>query len=282
MEERKVHRPNRLGLFMNRLPKIRILYPLYRASKLYRTENTLYFEQLPAELDGLRVVFAADIHYGAYLSRERVLDLAARMNAERGDLILLGGDFGEDTAASLALWREIRPCFEARMGAYAVPGNHDLTDPDRRKDLAEAMADATAVLLTNRAVDLPVNGGRITLAGVDDIYMGAPSEDLLEKECEGKGFTILLTHSPDVLPAYFEKHEKAHFDLVLCGHTHGGQIAVAGKAIHSSSRFGNRYNMGQKNENGATILITQGVGTSMLPIRWGTKPEYHVITLRKK
>ncbi len=92
---------------------------------------------------------------------------------------------------------------------------------------------------------------------------------------------IYTPHSPDILPSALKQ---GHFDfaLVLTGHTHGGQVAPFGHTIHSSSRYGDRYRSGWIEEGGKQIFISNGVGTSLLPVRLGAPAQIHRITLRKK
>jgi len=86
-----------------------------------------------------------------------------------------------------------------------------------------------------------------------------------------------MPHSPDLVPE--AKQAGLRFDLALCGHTHGGQIALRGRSLYPSSRYGDRYRMGWVNENDSDIFITCGVGTSVLPMRVGTMPEIHRFNL---
>ena len=71
------------------------------------------------------------------------------------------------------------------------------------------------------------------------------------------------------------------YQLALCGHTHGGQVALLGHSLHSSSDLGDRYRSGWYREAGAEIMVSNGVGTPVLPVRLGAPPQYHLITLRK-
>lgn len=280
---RKPKRPSRLGRLLTRLPAPRILYPLYLARQLYLNACDLPLPALPAAISGLRIAYASDIHYGKYLDRRRLADLAEKLNALDADLMILGGDYGEDSAASLAFWREI-PDLRARLGVYAVPGNHDLTDLSAAQ-LGKAMRSRGAVPLINQTVTLRHNGCRFALCSTDDPSMGYPDYERVARQAAAEPFVIYAPHSPDALRDAYAAADPPFFDLALCGHTHGGQIALLGVAPRVSSihgwRYGNRYRSGLIREKGVAVFISNGVGASWLPMRLGVPPQYHLFTLKR-
>ena len=96
----RVRKPCLLGRLLALLPiSCALLYPLYLAGQLDLTEETYASQTLPEAFSGLRLVYLSDIHYGKYLSAQRVAELAARINELRPDIVILGGDYGEDTTA---------------------------------------------------------------------------------------------------------------------------------------------------------------------------------------
>lgn len=197
----------------------------------------------------------------------------------------MGGDYGEDGEAALRFWQEIDSCPEAKLGVFGVLGNHDVTNDKLISQIAARMQKRGVQLLNNDTVFPPELGRKVAVCGTDECYFGRPDLDGLQQESADTAFRILLTHSPDVLPEHLDAlspGENTFFHLCLCGHTHGGQVALFGRAVHSSSLYGNRYNAGIYREHGAVIAVSNGVGTSMLPVRLGARPQYDVITLRKE
>ena len=97
----------------------------------------------------------------------------------------------------------------------------------------------------------------------------------------GAGLLQTREDSPDILPEA-EKQAGFRFDLALCGHTHGGQLVVFGRSLHSSSAYGDTYARGWMDAHGGKLLVTHGVGTSLLPMRLGVRPQIHRITLKRK
>lgn len=281
----KTHKPAGLGKLLRVIPtRTPVLYPLYLARQIYRQEQEFVLPGLPDVFDGFRTVFLSDIHFGAYLDKERLLEIIGKVNAEDADMILLGGDYGDDTQTALKMWNVIGDVFRAKEGVFAVLGNHDMSDASAAEQLSCAMIDKGVTVLINETAFIRRGDAVLSVSGLDECYIGTPDWEAVEKQSRGAQAKIVLSHSPDVLPDYLKQvreGDTAFFDLFFCGHTHGGQIALAGKAIHSSSLYGNRYNMGMYAEKGAKILVSPGVGTSFLPVRFGTKPAYHVITLKK-
>ncbi len=281
--EKKVYarRPGPLGRLLALVPVTCVLlYPFYLAGQLDTVTDTRFFAQLPAAFDGLRIAYLSDIHFGAFFKESRVRALAERVSAMDADLVLLGGDYAEDSATAIDFFA-LRPGFRAKYGVFGVVGNHDRTPPE--SNLNKLMAEMTAAGVTplvNRAVTLKKDGATLALAGVDDYYNGHPDLNAVAADCREADFAIFLPHTPDAIPETYNLAEGPFFQLALCGHTHGGQITLFGRALKSSSDYGSRYLSGWYRENGVEFLVSNGVGTSLLPIRLGARPQIHLITLR--
>ena len=279
----RAKRPGWLGKMLAMLPVTCILlYPLYLAAQLDAVEEEYRSPLLPEEMDGLRLVFLSDIHYGAYLKEDRVRALVRQVNDWRPDLILLGGDYGEDSEGAIAFFA-LRPGFQAKYGVLGVMGNHDRTPPESNLDrLRQTMLEAGVTPLVNDVWTMEKGGKTLALAGVDDYYNGHPDLNKVRQLSEKADFAIFLPHTPDLLPQTYRLPGGPFFRLALCGHTHGGQVALFGRALKSSSEYGNRYRSGWYHENGVDILVSNGVGTSFLPVRLGARPQIHLLTLRKE
>ena len=270
-----------LGSLLAKLPSsCKALYPLYLAAQLYTVEEVYPSDRIPKEFDGLRIVFASDIHYGKLFKEDRVRTLAERINALEADVVVLGGDYGCNSDAAVAFFR-LNPSFHAKETVLGVMGNHDRTYPEENERLLlDAMRKDGVKPLVNDAVMLQRNGKRIAFAGTDDYFSGDPDLSYTAYRCRNADFVIYVSHNPDILPETYRMPGGPFYQLALCGHTHGGQVAIAGKAIKSPSGYGNRYLSGWFHENGVDILVSNGVGTTDLPVRLGAKPQIHLITLR--
>lgn len=280
----KTHDPSPISGWMTRLPAPRWLYPLHLARQLYLDEREIALDSLPPGLWGLRIAYVSDIHYGVMLSKERLIDLAERVNRLDADLIILGGDYADSSKCYEEFWRII-PDLHARYGVCAVLGNHDRGDC-RLKNQTDAMRRRGVVPLINDTLRLEIGGARLAICGPDECYHGAPDYARLARQARGADFVIFAPHSPDALPDAFKVQEKPFFQLALCGHMHGGQVAVFGISVHTASRrgfrYGARFRTGLIYEKGVPVLVSNGVGTTWMPLRLGAKPQYHLYTLRSK
>lgn len=285
MEKRgKTHAPSAVGAWLTRLPAPRLLYPLYLARQLYLDQRELRLPSLPDELDGLRIAYVSDIHFGRFLSEERVRALAEGLNALHADLMILGGDYGDGPIAFERFWR-IVPDLHARYGVWGVLGNHDRQD-GRLKTLVSSMRRRGVMPLVNDTRKVRINGAVVAVCGPDDCYHGAPNYGKLARQAHGADLVIFAPHSPDALPDAYAVSPQPFFHLALCGHMHGGQIAPFGLNLHTASRrghrYGARYRTGILHEKGVTVVISNGVGTTWMPLRLGAKPQYHLFTIRRE
>lgn len=227
--------------------------------------------------DTLRIAFAADFHVGPN-TPEALLDSAiATLHDARADLLLLGGDFVSrrpDVAGPLARRLGQVP---APLGRFAVLGNHDYwTDA---AVVARDLTDAGIELFTNRQVRLPAPFQQVSLCGLDDHSSGAP--DAEAAFAAAGPVRVVLMHAPSGL---LDLGDRA-FTVALCGHTHGGQIALPNgrPLITAHGPLSRRYNAGRYElGNGRTLLVTRGVGCTAVPFRLNAPAGVMICTLRSK
>lgn len=234
------------------------------------------FQSWPVGAPPVRVALLADLHIqGPDLSPERMARIAAQVNAQKPDLILIAGDFSGDRALRTRLYSEAEIAaslggLKAPLGVYAVLGNHDhwRDGPAMRRAVS-----ATGIpVLVNQAV----RAGPLTIAGADDIHTrNADVEALTRSAAALPGPTLVLSHSPDIAPVL-----PPRFGLVLAGHTHCGQIVLPliGR-VTTASRYGERYACGMIREAGRTTIVSAGIGTSVLPFRFGAPPDFWMVTI---
>ena len=279
------HRPGKLGLWLNSLPENwKWVFPVHLSRQLYLVENDVTSEKLPRALHGLKIAYASDIHFGALLKEERVIDLAERLNALEADIILLGGDYGEDAAHTLEFFRLLPP-LKAKLAVCGVIGNHDRAEATA-EELIDAMETCGITPLLNSTLTLEMDGKKLCICATDDLSHGDPAFNEVKEQVFGADYVIYAPHSPDALEAAREEGADGFYDLVVCGHTHGGQVAIFGFAPYTSSlygaRYGNLYLSGEiEEDDGTQIIISNGVGTTWMPVRFGAPPQYHLITLRR-
>ncbi|MCL2866908.1 MAG: metallophosphoesterase [Clostridia bacterium] len=262
-------------------------YPFYEAYHLRQEDITLEIADLPADLNGLRIVFISDIHAGPFFSARRVWNLVHRINALNADIILLGGDYAEDTDGAVRFFQEA-PAFSARLLTAGVVGHHDRMERNATlNQLQSAMVAANVVPLVNNMINLPLGEAKLTIAGIDDYTLGSPDVSGVARRTKAEEFVIFLTHNPGALPeanaALNQDGLPRWYNLALCGYTHGGQVNFFGRPLIEEFRMTeSRYLSGWIEENRVPILISNGVGTSYFPVRFAARPMIHLITLKRK
>ncbi len=286
MNLKRKKRPHQISLFgrmLARLPSSCVLfYPIYLAAQLDTVEETYVSSQWPREFDGLKIAYASDIHYGTLLKEDRVRKLVERINALEADIVLLGGDYGQHSDGAVDFFR-LKPGFKARIAVLGAYGNHDRTLPEYNVGrIAQAMQRDGVIPVLNDVYLIKRNGKQVAFASTDDFFNGTPDLKRVARLCQKADFTVFFPHNPDILPETQKKNRQLFYQLAICGHTHGGQVSVGGHAIKSSSIYRDRFLSGWKNECGADILISNGVGTSGLPVRFGARPQIHLLTMKTK
>lgn len=284
MSRKRKKKPHQISLFGRLLARFpsscKLLYPLYLAAQLDTVEETYTSSQWPKEFDGLKIVFISDIHYGALLKEERVRALAQRVNDLQADIVLLGGDYGQHSDGAVEFF-QLKPGFKARIAVLGAYGNHDRTLPENNVGrIAQAMRQDGVIPVLNDAYLIKRNGKQIAFASTDDFFNGVPDLKRVARLCRKADFTVFFPHNPDILPKTQRMAGGLFYQLAICGHTHGGQVALGGHAIKSSSIYGDRFLSGWKREQGVDILISNGVGTSGLPVRLGARPQIHLLTMK--
>lgn len=263
-----------------------IAYPFFEAFHLNVQEHTTSIQNLPSNLKNLKVVFLSDIHQNRWDSQKRTDRVIKIVNSLGADLVLLGGDYAASPYTAIHFFESL-PLIQARLGVYAVLGNNDRSESteDLRK-LTQAMYAAGVTPLINEVVRIKVGQAELSIAGVDDLEEGDPDVAGVAAQVYEDDFVIFLGHNPDLLNdavKAVDAEGKTHwFDLALFGHTHGGQITFFGKPLLSmfSPKTSSRYLSGWITENRANILISNGVGTVVVPMRIFAPAQIHMIRLR--
>ena len=264
---------------------VMLIYPFAEPFMLEVENVTLTSGDLPADIGQLRIVYLSDIHQGAFFSQSRVDSLVKRINALNADLVLLGGDYAEDSDGAVAFFRSL-PNIHARYGVYAIMGNHDRTVPESNLQTMQTIMIAKGITpVVNDVIPVRIGVSNIYIAGIDDVNTGWPDLSGVAARTRAEDYVIFLSHSPEVISDAHRcadmNGRRGWFDLGLFGHTHGGQIALLGQYL-GIAKVPVQYQQGWIVENRIDMLISRGVGTSVLPVRIGRRPQIHVITVKRK
>lgn len=274
-------RPTRRSIKPQPRPLNSIKAALAQAARVALTEpfmlsierQEIYLRRLPAQLDGLRLVHLSDFHYGPLVNPKHLERAVKAANDLRPDLIALTGDYISQDRVYAAACAEVVGKLRARHGVYAVLGNHDhWTDARLIADLFRAEG---IHMLINEGSRMDLHGESFWLAGVDDTMVGLEDLSLALAGAQHNEFKLLLAHNPTIL----RRAARAGVDLVLSGHTHGGQVSWRSEKGRSG-RPRRRMLRGLGRRGNTQIYVTRGLGTVVLPIRYGCPPEISVLDLR--
>ncbi len=225
---------------------------------------------LAPPLEGFRIVHLTDLHIGRQLRAPRLRGYLERVNALEPDLIAITGDVFDFDPAFIEEGCHELARLSAPHGVYAVLGNHDVyTGADA---VSEGLRNLTPIrLLRNEWVWIEQGGARLALLGVDDPGRGwtervsdHPALDLLAEKAPRDVPRILLAHRP----SYFRHAARLGIDLVLSGHTHGGQISLPRPFTHHNiSRLIAHWTRGLFEEQGSLLYVSRGLGVAGPPVR---------------
>jgi hypothetical protein len=237
-------------------------------------EVTLSHPLLPREFSGLRIAQVADLHAGMFMPPERLAQVRDVVEALQPDLIALTGDQLDRREVDAEFFVHGLAGITAPLGAYGVLGNHDHMAGAR---LARAAIEAVGVVpLVNGGVTLQRHGARVRLAGVDDLDGGpgwGPDFAVASRPDE---FCLLLCHQPNG----WRSARAAGANIMLAGHTHGGQIALPSRGVNLA-RLATPYIAGPYFKAGQILYVSRGIGVGAVPLRFGVPPEIDLITLRR-
>lgn len=251
---------------------------------------------LPRSLDGMRIGFLADIHLGPRVSSDFVAEAVALARDLRADLYLLGGDYIAQSEnymeAAATLMRPLLDPALPSMGVLGVLGNHDWWENGPR--MAKALREQGVMMIDNNRVFLDaqsrtiqrdpaqLSGPALCIAALGDLVTDTTDIPRAFADIPADMPRILLTHEPDTAELYELAYDGSapRVDLMLCGHTHGGQVSLPliGAPI-VPSRYGQKYAAGLVKGPRFPVIISRGIGMSLIPVRWGVPPEVVEVTL---
>jgi len=255
---------------------------LIEPGRLVVREQAIQIDNWPQHLDGLRIAVLSDIHADDWFVDDKKLrTIVERTNQLQPELIVILGDF---MSSSGRVTRRVEPerfgpilkDLHAPLGVYSVLGNHDwwYSGVQVRRGLEKNGIQ----VLENEVIHFDARGTQLWLVGLADLWTRRQAiADTIAMVPEGAP-VIALTHNPDIFPDLPQR-----VPLLLAGHTHGGQVRfpLIGSVVQSSD-FGERYMKGHIFENNHHLFVTTGIGTSIVPVRFGVPPEIVLLTIKTK
>ena len=252
------------------------------------TYKNIKINNLPEELNGTTITLFSDVHSGPFMDEDTMRGYCEIINSLNSDLILIPGDLTNSLKTEIHPFTKSFRDLKAKYGIYSTLGNHDYFSGCDYK--AEALTNESPIkILRNEMTYVNIKGKELCIIGIEDIgdsgvqknhvlveYLNSTIEKADKKYYELP--KILLCHKPYI----FNEIKDKKIDLMLSGHTHGGQIVFAkfGKLNISFAATVSNYISGLYKENGSNLYISRGIGTVGMPMRLNCPPEITQIILR--
>ena len=262
-----------------------IVWTLWGNTALEVNEYEVVSDRIPQGFEGFRIAQVSDLHNAEFgEGNEKLIQLLSQTDP---DIIVLTGDLIDSRHTDIEIALDFARQAIKLAPVYYVSGNHEARVREY-EDLKMGLAEAGVVILENQNVQITREGESITLMGIDDpsfqeVYLFGDSESVARQaiddlQNESEGYTILLSHRPELFDLYVD----TGMDLVFSGHAHGGQFRLpfVGGLVAPNQGFFPKFDEGRFTEENTTMIVSRGVGNSIIPIRFNNRPEIVLVTLR--
>ena len=261
-----------------------IVWTAWGNTALELNTYTICSGELPDVFDGYRIAQVSDLHNAEFGDRnQRLLEM---LREAEPDMIAITGDLIDSRKTNIAVALAFAEEAVKFAPCYYVSGNHEARVSEYQ-DLKTGLETAGVTVLDDAQVKIEVSGESITVIGVNDPSFHADyltgdaaviDQKLSELATEDTGFTILLSHRPELFDTYV-----AHdMDLVLTGHAHGGQfrLPLIGGLVAPNQGLFPKYDAGLYSEGSTNMIVSRGLGNSIIPFRFNNRPEVVLIELK--
>ena len=246
-------------------------HALAEANTLTVEKVKIYLERLPKNLEGFRIVQLSDVHHSPFTHLDFIKRAVEISNELKPDMFVLTGDFVSHEPEYIAPVAEVLGELKSEFGSFACLGNHDhWTDAEQ---VTKSLRDAKIPVLINEGFRFTARDASFWLCGVDDYMAGTVDLRAALRGSFPDEMKLLLAHNPKSLA----RAARAGIDLILSGHTHGGQVRLRDEEKKILPR--RKFASGLYRRKDSQIYITRGIGTVVLPVRFGCPPEISLIEL---
>lgn len=234
-------------------------------------EYPIYSDKLPSSFDGLKIVHISDIHYGS-MSKDKLIKIVNEINNIKPDIVVFTGDLYDEftvlTDDNKKDISEVLSKIEATIGKYAVSGNHDYSN-DGYPQLIENSG--FTYLNSNSKIIYYHGSTPIEIVGYPSYIKDNPNYDYELSDY----FKIALIHEPDAIDSLADKN----IDLVLSGHSHGGQVRLPFIGALTTPEGAKKYYDAYYTVGNSKLYVSYGLGTVLLPVRFFDRPSFNVYRL---
>jgi hypothetical protein len=232
---------------------------------------------LPTPFQGYRIVHISDIHYGQWISADRLMGVVGLINQQEPDIVAITGDFvsysGENVEGLISALKSIH----ARDAALAVLGNHDYWFDVKR--VRSILSESSIIELKNDVYTVTREGYALHIAGIESVTLKKNQMNKILLKLPPNGPAILLAHEPDFADI---SSETKRFFLQLSGHSHGGQFMIPKFGTLFRGDGFRKYPLGRYQVGEMVLYTNRGIGTNTFWIRINCAPEITVIDLQSR
>ncbi len=242
------------------------------------SEEEIINKKIPKSFSGFRIAQISDLHNAQF--GENNDKLIRKLKSTKPDIIVITGDLVDSNKTNIDIGVDFARRTAEIAPVYYVTGNHEanILRSDYIK-LIEGLENAGVTVLENESVLIERCGEYIKLAGVNDFFFpGDFKENIMHLTEDKEIYTVLLSHRPE----YFDLYAESGADLVFSGHAHGGQVRIpfVGGIAAPGQGFFPKYDSGKFTSGNTTMLVSRGIGNSIIPLRINNRPEIVVAELR--
>ncbi len=265
-----------------------VIYIWYENNTIKVTEISVHSVDLPSSFDGFKIAHISDFHDVEFGDEnEKLLEKLEEIDP---DIIALTGDMIDRNRVNIELTIEFVKKAVLVAPCYYVNGNHEASMPKEDYERLEtSLLELGVNVLRNQSSVIEKNGEYVSVLGIDDLDFSLKtnisptshmSAENIKSLSDSDGYKILLSHRPE----YFDNYVKGEMNLVLSGHAHGGQFRIpfVGGVVAPGQGFFPEYDSGLYSEGKTNMIVSRGLGNSVVPIRINNRPEIVTIVLEKK
>lgn len=231
-----------------------------------------------SETKNLKLIQISDLHLQAIRHQHKLL--AQKINRIKPDLLLFTGD-SVDRGSKMHLFDEYLNLFDQDIKKVAILGNREYKRGISIEELKSVYAKHNTDLLINDSKHYTFGDNSISITGIDDLMGGKPDFPLAIEKFTPADYHIVLTHCPEHRDTILKQRGNLPIDFILSGHTHGGQIRILGYAPYTPEGSGNYISGWYKDQN-PPLYVSKGIGTTALPVRFGSRAEVAIFNLQSK
>lgn len=235
-------------------------------------------------LNNMKIAYISDLQFNHFMDQKRLDQMIHKINEAKPDVLIFGGDLFDDPSTytiddevKASLIKSLKK-LKAPYGKFAVLGEKD-HDKAINKDIENILFKANFECLNNQSIQIRKDGNDFfNLVGIDSMIGGNSDINMALNGINTALFTIVATHASDLVPSL----PVNGIDLVLCGHSHGGQISLPLIGPTEKIKGSTKYEQGITTVNRTKVLVTNGLGTTQKDIRFLSSPQCHIIRLSNR